>query len=188
MARRCRRSGQPRSRRRARSSGLRFRAVVGGSRGWRTVCLRAGGGPPRESNASWHDWVSGNAEGSVPGGDRALATTSGRHHGQAIRIDSFEVDDCLILGRPPGSVKARRRILATPGRCTHKERCPRIERPGALSRTARRYNLSRPGAGGLVPRETPQTKLQKTRRAPWRGRRPSLPVAWYLAAVTSGID
>jgi len=32
-----------------------------------------------------------------PGGDRALATTSGRHHGQAIRIDSFEVDDC---GRP----------------------------------------------------------------------------------------
>jgi hypothetical protein len=33
-------------------------------------------------------------------------------------------------------VKARRRILATPGRCTHKERCPRIERQGALSRTA----------------------------------------------------
>ena len=31
----------------------------------RTVCLRAGGGSPYESKASWHDWVSGNAEGSV---------------------------------------------------------------------------------------------------------------------------
>jgi hypothetical protein len=70
----------------------------------------------------------GTQRARFPGGDRALATTSGRHHGQAIRIDSFEVDDCLILERPPGSVKARRRILPTPGRCTNKERCPRIER------------------------------------------------------------
>jgi hypothetical protein len=115
---------------------VRTRSVVGGSRGWRADCLRTGGGSPCESNASWHDWVSGNAEGSVSGGDRALATTSGRHHGQAIRIDSFGVDDCLLLGPPPGSVKARRRILATSCRCTHKERCPRIERQGALSRTA----------------------------------------------------
>jgi len=70
----------------------------------------------------------GTQRARFPGGDRALATTSGRHHGQAIRIDSFEVDDCLILGPPPGSVKARRRILATPGRCTNKERCPRLEK------------------------------------------------------------
>ena len=56
----------------------------------------------------------GTQRARFPGGDRALATTSGRHHGQAIRIDSFEVDDSLILGPPPGLVKARRRILATP--------------------------------------------------------------------------
>jgi hypothetical protein len=36
----------------------------------------------------------GTQRARFPGGDRALATTSGRHHGQAIRIDSFEVDDC----------------------------------------------------------------------------------------------
>jgi hypothetical protein len=48
----------------------------------------------------------GTQRARFPGGDRALATTSGRHHGQAIRIDSFEVDDFLILGPPPGSVKA----------------------------------------------------------------------------------
>jgi hypothetical protein len=63
-----------------------------------------------------------------PGGDRALATTSGRHHGQAIRIDSFEVDDYLILGPSPGSVKAHRRILAIPGRCTNREHCGRKRR------------------------------------------------------------
>ena len=40
---------------------------------------------------------SGTQRARFPGGDRALATTSGRHHVQAIRIDSFEVDDC---GRP----------------------------------------------------------------------------------------
>jgi hypothetical protein len=39
----------------------------------------------------------GTQKARFPGGDRALATTSGRHHGQAIGIDSFEVDDC---GRP----------------------------------------------------------------------------------------
>jgi hypothetical protein len=39
----------------------------------------------------------GTQRARFPGGDRALATASGRHHGQAIRIDSFEVDDC---GRP----------------------------------------------------------------------------------------
>jgi hypothetical protein len=70
----------------------------------------------------------GTQRARFPGGDRALATTSGRHHGQAIRIDSFEVDDCPILGPPPGSVKPRRRILSTPGRCTNKERCPRLEK------------------------------------------------------------
>jgi hypothetical protein len=61
----------------------------------------------------------GTQRARFPGGDRALATTSGRHHGQAIRIDSFEVDDCLILGPPPGSVKARRRILALRCACKH---------------------------------------------------------------------
>jgi hypothetical protein len=55
----------------------------------------------------------GTQRARFPGGDRALATTSGRHHGQAIRIDSFEVDDLPILGPPPGSVKGPRRILAT---------------------------------------------------------------------------
>jgi hypothetical protein len=44
---------------------VRTRSVVGGSRGWRADCLRTGGGSPCESNASWRDWVSGNAEGSV---------------------------------------------------------------------------------------------------------------------------
>src|SRR5215211_3206658 len=96
--------------------------------GWRTVCLRAGGGPARKSNARLGSPETQRAR--FPGGDRAVATTSGRHHGQAIRIDSFEVDDCLILGPPPGSVKALRRILATRGRCTNRERCPRIERVG----------------------------------------------------------
>jgi hypothetical protein len=81
----------------AHSLGLLIRSVVGGSRGWRAVCLRTGGGSPCESNASWHDWSPGTQGARFPGGDRALATTSGRHHGQAIRIDSFEVDDC---GRP----------------------------------------------------------------------------------------
>jgi hypothetical protein len=38
----------------------------------------------------------------------ALTATSGGHHGQAIRIDSSEVDDYLILGPPPASVKAPR--------------------------------------------------------------------------------
>jgi hypothetical protein len=42
-------------------------------------------------------WSPGTQRARFPGGDRALTTTSGRHHGQAIRIDSFEVDDC---GRP----------------------------------------------------------------------------------------
>jgi hypothetical protein len=50
----------------------------------------------------------GTQRARFPGGDRALATTSGRHHGQAIRIDSFEVDDSLILGPPPELVKGRR--------------------------------------------------------------------------------
>jgi hypothetical protein len=67
----------------------------------------------------------GTQRARFPGGDRALATTSGRHHGQAIRIDSFEVDDCLIFGPPPGSVKACRRILATPCPWTPKT-CPAL--------------------------------------------------------------
>jgi hypothetical protein len=78
----------------------------------------------------------GTQRARFPGGDRALATTSGRHHGQAIRIDSFEVDDCLILGPPPGSVKARRRILATPGRCTHRNVVRGSRGKWPLSRTA----------------------------------------------------
>jgi hypothetical protein len=93
------------------------------------------------------------------GGDRALATTSGRHHGQAIRIDSSEVDDCLILGPPPGSVKARRRVLATRGRSTQKERLPRIEKVAGLPRSRRgiEEGLRRPRhrrvvAGDLVQR------------------------------------
>ena len=94
------------------------------------------------------------------GGDRALATTFGRHHGQAIRIDSFEVDDRLILGPPPGSVKAPRRILATAGRCANKERCPRMEtvvsgeaRPGGeCSDMSRRpsYSGSRNASSSIV--------------------------------------
>jgi hypothetical protein len=90
----------------------------------------------RRGSSTWIERIvarlssPGTQRARFPGGDRALATTSGRHHGQAIRIDSFEVDDSLILGPPPELVKGRRRILATPGRCTHKERCPRIERQG----------------------------------------------------------
>jgi hypothetical protein len=37
----------------------------------------------------------GKARARFLGGDRALAITSGSHQGQAIRIDSSAVDDCL---------------------------------------------------------------------------------------------
>jgi hypothetical protein len=37
----------------------------------------------------------GKAKARFLGGDRALAITSGSHQGQAIRIDSSAVDDCL---------------------------------------------------------------------------------------------
>ena len=42
---------------------VRGSSSIRGSTGG-AVCLRAGGGP-RASNASWHEWVSRNAEGSV---------------------------------------------------------------------------------------------------------------------------
>src|SRR5215204_4206482 len=95
------------------------------SRLWRTVCLRAGRGPPCDRTHRGTTGSPGTQRARFPGGDRALATTSGRHHGQAIRIDSFEVDDYLILGPPPGSVEARRRILATPCPWTPKT-CPAL--------------------------------------------------------------
>jgi hypothetical protein len=37
----------------------------------------------------------GKAKARFLGGDRALAITSGSHHGQAIRIDSSAVHDCI---------------------------------------------------------------------------------------------
>jgi hypothetical protein len=88
-----------------------------------------GGGPPRESERIVARLRSpGTQRARFQAETEPFAIASGRHHGQAIRIDSFEVDDCLILGPPPGSVKARRRILATPDRRTNRERCPRNER------------------------------------------------------------
>jgi hypothetical protein len=90
------------------ASGLRIWCVVRELRGW------------------WYPW-EGKGLGFL-GGDRALATTSGRHHGQAIRIDSSEVDLPAILRRPPGSVKALRPRSRDTRRSTHNERYPRIER------------------------------------------------------------
>jgi hypothetical protein len=82
---------------------------------WRAVCFRRGGGRDVIERIVARLGLKERRGLGFRGGDRALATTLGRHHGQAICIDSFEVDVCLILGPPPGSVKAPRRILASPG-------------------------------------------------------------------------